>query len=59
LAIETVGEFVSDDFYGDLVPLAEITNAGSSYAFESANVTSGAPTIGVDYPILPTPTPLS
>jgi hypothetical protein len=51
LAIETVGEFVSDQFLTTLVPLAEITSTGDALAFESSTQTLPTPIIGVDFPI--------
>jgi hypothetical protein len=50
LAIETVGEFISDEFFTSLVPLGQITNTGQALAFQSTELLS-EPIIGVDYPV--------
>jgi hypothetical protein len=50
LAIETVGEFVSDEYFTSLVPLAQINTTGQGLAFQSATVPMG-PQIGVDFPV--------
>ena len=51
LAIETVGEFISDEFFTSLVPLAGITSAGQSLVFESTTETMSTPMIEVDFPL--------
>jgi hypothetical protein len=50
LAIETLGEFISDQFMTDLVPLAAVNTTGQGLAFQSTTVKEG-PVIGVDYPV--------
>jgi hypothetical protein len=57
LAIETVGEFISDQFFTSLVPLAAINSTGLSLDFESTTETMSTPVIGVDFPVAPS-TPL-
>jgi hypothetical protein len=51
LAIETVGEFISDEFFTSLVPLAQVTNTGQALAFQSTTELLDEPVIGVDYPV--------
>jgi hypothetical protein len=53
LAIETVGEFISDEFFTSLVPLAQITNTGQALAFQSETELLDEPIIGVDFPVSP------
>lgn len=50
LAIETVGEFISDEFFTSLVPLAGINTTGQGFAFQSTTVPEG-PVIGMQYPV--------
>jgi hypothetical protein len=51
LAIETVGEFLSDEFFTSLVPLAQINNTAGALAFQSQTEILSEPTIGMEYPV--------
>jgi hypothetical protein len=50
LAIETLGEFISDEFFTSLVPLAGINTTGQGLAFQSTIEPIG-PQIGMDFPV--------
>jgi hypothetical protein len=49
LAVETVGEFISDEYFTSLVPLATISSSGQGLDYDG--VTPAGPVIGVDFPV--------
>jgi hypothetical protein len=50
LAIETVGEFISDEFFTSLIPLAQINSTGQGLAFQDPTTPEG-PEIGMQFPV--------
>lgn len=50
LAIETVGEFISDEFFTSLVPLAQINNMAQGFAFQSTTDLTG-PVVEMEFPV--------
>jgi hypothetical protein len=50
LAVETVGEFISDEFFTSLVPLGQINNTGQGWAFQDPTTNEG-PAIGMEFPV--------
>jgi hypothetical protein len=50
LAIETVGEFISDEYFTSLVPLSSIITTGQGLEFQSTTNLTG-PVIETDFPV--------
>jgi hypothetical protein len=55
IAIETVGEFVSDEYFTSLVPLAAINTSTQGFGFQSTTLLP--PTVAMDFPVNTQPSP--
>jgi hypothetical protein len=55
IAIETLGEFVSDEYFTSLVPLGQIST--TTQGFDIEGTTLLPPIVGMDYPVNTQPSP--